>query len=410
MERFTDWFEVTRIQLRNIRGFRKLDLDLSGADAQPRRRTLIIGKNGTCKSSLLRAIAIGFADNTDASRLIAEPIGGLVSEGAQEGTIEILGRKVTDSSEILFRRELLRKGDKESLAIQLLLIKNLRSPFVCGYGAGRFGAGTDSGRSYRIGDSVSTLFRYQETLIDPELTLRRLESSLGTDIYDRTIRGLKRALGLSEEDVIELRPSGGVVISGPTVGGQIPLQGWADGYRLTFSWILDLYAWALRAGSLDEDGHVEGILLIDEIDQHLHPSMQAEILPRLSDLLPKMQIIATTHSPLVALDAKPEELIVLRREGDQVVAEEHVPDFSGYSAEDMLADPRLFDTDVYGTETREKLSEYRELATLPKEERSLDQRDKLRSLATEIGSLEGPKEGQSETSRLLKELMSKYGL
>src|SRR4051794_7344137 len=72
-------FEITRIRLENIRGFRELDLDISSHDGAPRKRTLIIGKNGTCKSALLRAIAIGLTDDTDASRLISEPIGGLVT-------------------------------------------------------------------------------------------------------------------------------------------------------------------------------------------------------------------------------------------------------------------------------------------------------------------------------------------
>ena len=138
--------------------------------------------------------------------------------------------------------------------------------------------------------------------------------------------------------------------------------------------------------------------------------MQAEILPRLSDLFPKMQIFATTHSPLVALDAKPEELVVLRREGNHVIAEKHVPDFSGFSAEDMLSDPRLFDTEVYGSEAQEKLSQYRELVSIPQDVRSPEQRERLRSLAASISSFEGPADSENETSRLLKELTAKYGL
>jgi len=416
MERMTDRFEITRIHLHDIRSFRELDLDLHGAEERPRRRTLIIGKNGTCKTSLLRAIAIGLADRSDANYLISEPVGGLVREGSEAGRIGLVGHGVTGSSSELVRSKTIRRaGDKESVFLsgahhigQDGLYKPIS--FVCGYGAGRFGSGPDSGRSYRIADSVKTLFRYQETLIAPELILRRLRDFYSTDTYERTLQGIKRALGLTEADMIDLRLGGGVEISGPSVGGKIRLEGWADGYRMTFNWILDLYAWALRAGSIDEEGHVEGILLVDEIEQHLHPSMQAEILPRLSELLPKMQIFATTHSPLVALDAKPEELVVLRREGDHVVAERRVPDFSGYSAEDMLSDPRLFDTEVYGSETREKLSEYRKLASIPQEERSPEERLKLRSLATEINSFETPQERESETSRLLKELMTKYGL
>jgi hypothetical protein len=421
MERAPHRFEITRIQLRNIRGFRELDLnlrDLRDTACPPRRRTLIIGKNGTCKTSLLRAIAIGLAETTDANRLISEPIGGLVSEDASNGSINLAGFDDAGvPSETNLEKTLVRQGDREGvLSLQSGGFKTAflgePLPFVCGYGAGRFGASSTSApdRSYRVADSVYSLFNYKQNLIDPELTLRRLRDFLSPSAYERTLKVIKRALNLTAADQIELRLGGGVEISGPSVGRQISLEGWADGYRMTFSWILDLYAWAMRAETIDKNGNIEGILLIDEIDQHLHPSMQAEILPRLFDLLPKMQVFATTHSPLVALDAKPEELVVLRREGDHIIAEKNVPDFSGYSAEDMLSDPRLFGTEIYGSETQEKLSEYRDLAAIPKEERSPEQQQTLRSLANEITTLEGPRERETETSRLLKKLMTKYGL
>ncbi|HEX4497582.1 MAG TPA: AAA family ATPase [Thermoanaerobaculia bacterium] len=414
MEQLTYRFELAKIHLQDIRGFRTLRVDLQRED-KPRKRTLIIGKNGTCKSSLLRAIAIGISDQVDATSMLSEKNGPFVSEFSRDGKITLtLSEDSLGTINIVRRIRRLKEG-KDSVDGTIEshrpdLNKEKPRNFVCAYGAGRFGIGPDSGRSYRIADSVATLFRYNQTLIDPELTLRRLRSAFDQDIYSRTLQGIKRALGLSEDDDFVLPSSGGVLISGPTIGHQVPLEGWADGYRLTFSWILDLYAWALKAGSVDENGHVEGILLIDEVEQHLHPSMQAEILPRLSELLPKMQILATTHSPLVALDAKPEELVVLRREGDHVVAEEHVPDFSGYSAEDMLSDPRLFDTEVYGSEAQEKLSEYKELSSVPKEGRSPEQRERLRTLAAEISSFEGPNERENETSRLLRELTAKYGL
>jgi putative AbiEii toxin of type IV toxin-antitoxin system/AAA domain-containing protein len=409
MERTTDWFEITRLRLQRIRGFEDLKLDFLDADSQPRKRILIIGKNGTCKSSLLRAIAIGLAEHTDASRLISEPIGGLVTGGAAEGSIEIFGREAGKGSlEIVFHKKPQQKGDKESFSLSLE--KRKVSPFVCGYGAGRFGIGSEASREYRIADSVYTLFNYQQPLTGTELTLRRLSDFLSTRVYERTLAGIKRALGLTDADEIRLGRGGGIEIVGPSIGKAIRIEGWADGYRMTFMWILDLYAWAMKAGSIDEDGHIEGILLIDEIEQHLHPSMQAEILPRLSELLPKMQIFATTHSPLVALDAKPEELVVLKRKGDRVVVQESIPDFSGYSAEDMLADPHLFDSEVYGQETREKLDEYRQLVSIPPSERDLDQDHRLRSLAMEVGSLGQPESRESEETRILKQLIAKHGL
>jgi hypothetical protein len=414
MEPIAEGLEIIQVSFRDIRGFRELDLDLLDAEGRTRKRTLVIGKNGACKTSLLRALAIGLADRTDGSRLLSEPIGGLISESSERGSIVLrlihphnLRYEIQPKEHVL-----IRSGDKEALEAGVSFRSKHRPahPFVCGYGAGRYGAGSETGRQYRIGDSVYSLFNYQQPLIDTELSLRRLGDFLGTRIYEKTLLGIKHALGLSAEDEITIPRGGGVEISGPTVGSPIRLEAWADGYRMTFSWILDLYAWAMRADCIDKDGHVGGILLIDEIEQHLHPSMQAEILPRLSELLPKMQIFATTHSPLVALDAKPEELVVLRREGDRVVAEESVPDFSGYSAEDMLSDPQLFDSEVYGQETREKLHEYRDLVSIPKEERTPQQRRKLRSLAGEVSSFGQSADRDSEATHILKQLIAKHNL
>jgi len=405
---------LSRVYLQNIRGLRELDLDLCGEGDEPRRRTLIIGMNGTCKTTILRAIALGLCDRADANALIAEPIGGFLSEGEGEGRIEIFLEHSRRSAYHWATRIQRENGKEEVVEAEGSDPNGSRRPylwqFLCGYGAGRYGVGYESGREYRIADSVATLFDYRRTLLDPELTLRRLQDFLGTSRYDAILRGITNALGLSIEDRIELPKGGGVELSGPTIEGKIRLEGWADGYRMTFYWLLDLYGWAMRADCIDAEGNARGILLVDELEQHLHPSMQAEILPRLSEALPKMQLFATTHSPLVALDARPEELVVLRREGNEVVAETSIPDFTGYSAEDMLADERLFDTEVYGPEMREKVVRYRSLAATPRTERSAAETRELRDLAFSIESHPLPESRESDMVRELKRLIDKHHL
>ena len=54
-------------------------------------------------------------------------------------------------------------------------------------------------------------------------------------------------------------------------------------------------------------------MLIDEIDLHLHPSLQRELVPRLRTALPKVQWIVTTHSPLVLANFDSNEIIALDR-------------------------------------------------------------------------------------------------
>jgi PAS domain-containing protein len=404
---------ISRIRLENIRGFRELDLDLLGEETEPRRRTLIIGMNGTGKTTILRSIALGLCDSADANALIAESIGGFLSDGKREGRIEII-LEGPHGAASHWATKIQRENGREVAEVEGSDPNGSRlpylRPFICGYGAGRFGVGTDTGRDYRVADSVYTLFDYRRTLLDPELTLRRLRDFLGSSRFEDILQCIRIALGLTSKDEIQLPKGGGIELAGPSIGGKTRLEGWADGYRLTFSWLLDLYGWAMRADCIDDEGRVHGILLIDEVEQHLHPSMQAEVLPRLSRALPKMQLFATTHSPLVALDARPDELVVLRREGDQVVAESSVPDFSGYSAEDMLADERLFDTEVYAPEMREKVVRYRSLAAIPREVRGPAETREIHDLALEIEARPLPESRESDMVRELKRLVEKHNL
>lgn len=391
---------LSRLKLTHIRGFESLEIDLGAAESAP-RRTVLIGKNGTCKTSVLRSIALGLCDISDANALISEPIGALVHHGAEQGRIEVEtsgGRSLGVTIRTHGMKEEVVSADSQAPNV-----------FVCGYGAGRNRFGEDSGRSYRVADAVFNLFDYRRTLIAPELTLRRLRDHLQGGRYEAAIRGIKTVLGLTTEDEISLPTAGGVEISGPSVGTTVRLEGWADGYRMTFNWMVDLYGRALSADAIGEDGNIRGVVLIDEIEQHLHPTMQAEILPRIAAVLPGIQLIATTHSPLVVLDTNPEELVILRREGDRVLRQLHVPDFTSYSAEDVLEDERLFGSPVYSRQVQEKVDRYHELLSIPADRRAPGQGERLRSLAAEIEE-SAPRPSDSALALELRELASKHGL
>ena len=68
------------------------------------------------------------------------------------------------------------------------------------------------------------------------------------------------------------------------------------GYERLYSIVLDL---ASRSYLLNKNTDPEGIVFIDEIDLHLHPSLEAEVLPRLQRSFPHIQFIVSTHSPIV---------------------------------------------------------------------------------------------------------------
>lgn len=402
---------LTHISLDNIRGFKELEIDLCNSDGTFRNRTLFLGKNGTCKTTLLRCLAIGLSNGADASGLLSEPTGTLARNDEKKGLIEITLSPRRDGKQE--SKSYLTKIQSQKGIDTLVDKQEIPSPhgtLVCGYGIGRGSHGTDdSFRDYRILDSAYSLFVYEAQLIGIEITLRRLRDYLGTQRYNNTLAKIKEAIGLSSKDRIFLPKGGGVKVSGPTVGKTIPLEGWADGYRITCNWILDFYAWAMRADRITPKGEIEGIILIDELEQHIHPSLQTRMLNEISNLFPNVQILATTHSPLIALGAQPEELVVLKRDG-KLVHRETPPDFRGYSAEDMLVDDRLFDTNVYSPEMNEKLERYRELGKIAKSKRSKKQRQELRELAGELREQQLPEQMESDLARELKRFREKYDL
>lgn len=86
----------------------------------------------------------------------------------------------------------------------------------------------------------------------------------------------------------------------------------------------------------------DGIIMIDEIDIHLHPQWQAKLVKVLKETFPKAQIIATTHSPSVLQNAKAEEIIPLYKDenGDVQIKELHLGEYGlqGWTLEEIMKD------------------------------------------------------------------------
>ncbi|MBQ0000497.1 MAG: AAA family ATPase [Clostridiales bacterium] len=101
---------------------------------------------------------------------------------------------------------------------------------------------------------------------------------------------------------------------------QMPMSLLSDGYRSTISLIADIaYRMAVLNPQLLGDAikETDGIVLIDEVDLHLHPEWQQRILDDLLSIFPKVQFIVTTHAPAVIGCAKSENLAIL--ENDEIL-------------------------------------------------------------------------------------------
>lgn len=95
---------------------------------------------------------------------------------------------------------------------------------------------------------------------------------------------------------------------------RLPFRMLSDGYRNTLGMIADIaYRMAVLNPQLLENvvRETPGVVLIDEVDLHLHPKWQRQIIKDLSIAFPKVQFIVTTHSPNILTTIKKENVIVI---------------------------------------------------------------------------------------------------
>ena len=112
-------------------------------------------------------------------------------------------------------------------------------------------------------------------------------------------------------------------------GETLDLSQLSDGERSFLAMICDLgRRLALANPLLDNPLHGAGVVLIDELELHLHPKWQREVREKLRKTFPNIQFIATTHSPFVIQDLRPGELINLDFEESVEYADRSIEDIA----------------------------------------------------------------------------------
>jgi hypothetical protein len=207
--------------------------------------------------------------------------------------------------------------------------------FASGYGPGLRTSGTAKYTEYFAPDALYPIFNYSTSLQDPETAWRRLvdaarrapahatndEAEHAASATDKKISQLIHGiLGLEQNDAVSLENNGIFVRSGIDSKQLIDLDAKGDGHKSLTKVILDILVWYLLFDNYDQDRQGEqrvwkplnlveadgsvsvpdmaGIVIIDEIEQHLHPTLQRRIIRSLSDKFPNVQFVISTHSPL----------------------------------------------------------------------------------------------------------------
>lgn len=154
----------------------------------------------------------------------------------------------------------------------------------------------------------------------------------------------------------------------------------SDGYSAILDIIIDLIMRMENKASRAYD--LEGIVLIDEVEAHLHISLQKKILPFLTKLFPNVQFIVTTHSPFILNSI--ENAVIYDLENKT-----NVKDLTAYSYEGIVEE--YFNIDQYSQSIKDKLNRYKKLIfknnTTKEEDAEMEY---LRKYLAEVSEEEAP--------------------
>ena len=378
---------LTSIELENVRCFgEKQALDLTDGQGRPVRWMLLLGDNGVGKTTLLQCLAwmrpVPCAVELGRVTAIQPALTDEQNE-VLNSLIRVGGKvEVTLKAKHCIGRSLAPEGsDDADTAPSLTTMfamqgENGRLPedmsgeqaptqipdgvnlptdlAMFAYGATRR-SGTLKLDKGDLTDPLASLFESSTELYDAEDILQKLDYRATKGRAEPDVKRLQRVKRILATVLREVADEQAIHILGPEIFGEpggvrfktpdgwVRLSALSLGYRTMLTWVVDLALRLHERYPQSQDPLSEpGIVLIDEIDLHLHPRWQRHAMEDLSECFPKLQFVATAHSPLIVQAAEGANLAVLRREGDRVTIDERAQSVTEWRADQILASD-LFD-------------------------------------------------------------------
>jgi hypothetical protein len=196
-----------------------------------------------------------------------------------------------------------------------------------------------------------------------------------------------------------------------TPDGPVPFSGLSLGYRTIAALAVDLAAHLFRAHPGSADPLSEpAICLIDELDLHLHPRWQREVVGFLRSRFARTQFIVTTHSPLIVQASGDDaNLIVLRRDArGVVVADQDTGAATRWRVDQLLTSDLFGLTSARSVEVEQKLERRRQLARLPvRTDEEAAELTALHAYAADLRTAESP--GDDAAIRAVRDLAERLG-
>ena len=338
---------IEHLTLKNFNGFGSCELEFNP------KFNLLVGDNASGKTTVLDALSIavdswilGITGNEKAGGIDPDQVRVVAHRHEDSFSFEkqwpsrIEARGLVMRNQLTWARELSRKGGRTTYAEASNIFgaasgaarkvregEDITLPLICSYGTERLWFETRHRKSKKKVEGINLLpsrldgyrdcnsFEIQETEL---LKWIRAEFLAGLQRRQETVafRAARDAITSCVESAATLywdERYGDLVVTMEQLGQQL-FKNLSDGQRIVLTLVGDL---AKRAATLNPhlgDTVLEmtpGVVLIDELDLHLHPKWQRHVIRDLKKTFPAIQFIATTHSPQLIGEAQPEEIIRL---------------------------------------------------------------------------------------------------
>lgn len=320
-----------------------LDLDRSATSSFGGRWLCLAGVNGAGKSAVLQSLVLGLLGPRYAAELGGASLQRMrrdLAGAPQDARIEVTVR-LGDSRHVV-PLPITARGATAVEGIDRATHERIweaRAPrhLLLAYGPGRnLSEHIDSrhdGKSEEV-RRVITLFDPLAQVASAEAILRARDDAAA---IVKTARGLLAEV--LEESLVALDEPDTTLRfrMGDTRLGAVDLP---DGFRSTIAWLVDLcaswHAIAPERAASGDHREIRALVVIDEIDLHLHPRLQRVLVPRLRKALPRVQWVVSTHSPLVLGCFDRREIVMLARDDAGHVTQREVDrQVAGFSTDEI---------------------------------------------------------------------------
>ncbi|MDD5215703.1 MAG: AAA family ATPase [Methylococcales bacterium] len=333
-------------------------IDLSDGNGQPAMWTVILGNNNTGKTTLLRCLA-NLEPVVDEHQEEHSYVPKLYTKWRSPQGIGYLNAQIQCEwigikDSWLFYVGKHRETNSFVLSYPHLPFETIGNAIIYGYGTSRK-MGNTSLTETENQDNTASLFDSSVVLTNVEEWLLQLDYVIKSNPNENATSSAKSML----QKILKVITSGllpGVnnfsfvtdfvngraknFVTAQMDYGDIPLRELGEGYQVTLAWILDLAKkMFIRYKDSENPLHEPAIVLVDEIDLHLHPEWQRKIISFLKTQFPRTQFIVTTHSPLIVQSAEDINLVLLKKEENHVVIEQpKLKTYRGWTVEEILSE------------------------------------------------------------------------